>query len=304
MDLFLSIEAFVATAEERSFRAGAGRLGMTPAGVSKAVARLEDELAVRLLDRTTRSVALTREGEIYLAHCQRAVAEMYAGRQRVEQAHRLCRGELVVALSTVMGASLASNLATFTQLYPGRSVRLVFDDRPSRLVDEQIDVALRIGRLSETREVALKLGELSWVTVASPEYLQRRGYPTKPDDLHHHDCLGYRSPGGQDVAWTFASPNGSESSKTFHFEKRMITNDGRVLIDAARGGVGVAHVFSNLIEADLKLGTLVRVLSDFSLPGPPLHALCKPGQESSPKIRAFFDFLRVHYLSKGAGAPG
>jgi len=297
MDPFIGLEAFVATAEDGSFRAGATRLGLTPAAVSKAVLRLESDLGLRLFDRTTRKVALTREGEIYLSHCQRALAEMRAGRERVEQAHRLCVGELVVALSSILGAFVGSRLQSFSELYPGLSVRLVFGDRPSRLVDEQSDVALRIGKLVESRDVAVKLRDLKWATVAAPDYVQKRGQPSDPKDLVHHQCLGYRGTTGNDVAWPFlVGPDGREN-QMYDGPKRLMTNDGRVLIDAARGGMGIAQVFYELVSEDLKKGRLVLLLPDYAAPGPPVHALCKAGQQATPKIRAFLDFVRREFRS-------
>lgn len=295
MDPFLGVEAFVAAAEEGSFRKGAERLGLSGAAISKSVARLEEALSVRLFDRTTRHVALTREGEIYLLHCQRALSELFEARERVEQAHRLCVGELVVALSFVLGASLSARLGAFSDLYPGLSIRLVFGDRPSRLVDDQIDVALRIGKLTQTRDIVLQLGQLRWATVASPAYLERRGHPAVPSDLSDHECLGYRNPQGHDVNWTFLTRPESKDVVALDFKKRLLTDDGRVLVDAARGGLGVAQVFYELVSDDLKRGSLALLLPEFAAPGPPLSALCKPGHQKTPKVRAFFDFLRSQY---------
>lgn len=159
----------MATTEEGSFRAGAARLGVTAAAVSKAVARLEEDLNTRLFDRTTRSIALTREGELYLEHCRRAYHEVITGRQRIEQAGAVVDGELVIALSPILAQLLLGFLPNFSSLYPSLRLRLVFSDRPTRLVQEQVDVALRIGPLKDSSNIALKLLDLCWVTRGFPQ---------------------------------------------------------------------------------------------------------------------------------------
>ncbi len=293
MDPFLSIEAILAAAEAGSFGGGARSLGVTPAAISKAIARAEDELQLRLFDRTTRSVQLTPEGRLYVSHCRRAMDEMVQARERMQQMHRVVGGELVVALSSVLSASLGPRLGSFTELYPGLSVRLVFGDRRTRLVEEQVDVALRIGPLGESCDVAFKLGQFRWATVASPAYLERRGYPPAPGALASHDCLVYQSVRGQQVAWVFLDERGK--STELNVSPRMRSNDGRALVDAARGGAGIVQVFHELVAEDLRVGRLVPLFPELMPLGPPLHALCKSGQRKSPKVRAFVDFLRGAY---------
>lgn len=289
-DPFAGVPAFVAAAERKSFRDAAADLGITSAAISKSVSRLEDELGVRLLDRTTRRVEPTAEGRLYLEYCKQALAQMRTARDRVEQARATAAGELVIALPFILGPSVMDLLPEFNQRYPALSVRLTLSDRPSKLVDEKIDVALRIGQLDATTTVARKLSTTRWITVASPAYLSKRGQPHTPADLSDHDCIVYRSPRGFDVDWEFFARPGSTDTKTFTPSARITVDQGQLMVDGARAGAGIAHVFTFMVQDELKSGALVPLLVEFAPEGPPLHALFKPGHQDDAKVRAFVDF--------------
>lgn len=297
-DPFLGVPAFVAVAERKSFREAAADLGLTSAAVSKSVSRLEEELGVRLLDRTTRRVEPTAEGRLYLDYCRTALTHMRTARDRVEHARATAEGKLVIALPFVLGPSLTSLLPEFTLRYPGLEVRLTLSDRPSKLVDEQIDVALRIGKLDDTSEIARKLTDTQWVTIASPAYLKRRGQPHTPADLSEHDCIVYRSPRGFEVDWEFLDKPGGGDVRTQTPPARIIVDQGQLLVDAARAGAGISRVFSFMVQDDLGTGALVPLLAEYSPPGPPLHALFKPGQQDIAKVRAFIDFAVEKFAPK------
>lgn len=297
-DLFDGIIPFVHAAEERSFRRAAERLGVTPAAISKAVQRLEARLGVRLLERTTRQVRLTDEGALYVARCREAMRQVEAGRETIARAQGVPRGELTVSLPFVLGASLLRLLPRFTALYPGLQVHLRLSDRRSRLVDERVDVAIRVGELQDAALIARRILSTRWVTVAAPAYLSRRGAPERPEALADHECLAFRSPRGKLVPWTFRGEDGGV--RTLTVSGSVDVDQGELLVTGALAGLGIAQAFSFMTEEHVQGGRLLEVLSPFAADGPAIHALFLPSQRSSPKVRAFVDFL-VESLA-GAGA--
>jgi LysR family transcriptional regulator, regulator for bpeEF and oprC len=288
---FNGVLSFTAVAEARSFKLAAERLGVSSAAVSKAVARLEDELGVRLLDRTTRRVEPTAEGALYLEHCRGAIEQLRLGRERLEQTRSVAAGVLTVALPFILGRHLIARLSRFTARHPQLRVGLRFSDRISRLVDEQIDVAIRIGPLADSSAIARKLGDTRWVTVASPSYLARRGTPQRPEELVEHDCVVFHSPRGVDVGWQFLASPRSKQTREWRGPARVNLDQGELLVDAALAGLGIVQVFSYMVSDELERGELVELLGDHACVGPPIHALCKPGQQGVAKVRALLDFL-------------
>ncbi len=299
-DPFAGVPAFVAAAERRSFREAAEALGLTPAAISKAISRLEAELGVRLLDHTTRKVEPTSEGKLYLEHCQKALEQIRTARDRVEQARDVAEGELVVALPFILGPTLVELLPEFMRRYPGLRLRLNLSDRISRLVDERIDVALRIGRLDDTTAVARKLMDTNWVTVACPKYLAGRTPPQVPQHLEEHECIVYRSPRGFNVEWSFRTRPHSNEVRTFDVVPRMIVDEGTLLVSAVQSGCGIAQVFTFMVRDAVRTGTLMALLTEYAPQGPPLHALFKPGHHLDPKVRAFVDFCVEKFSALGA----
>ncbi|MCA9696758.1 MAG: LysR family transcriptional regulator [Myxococcales bacterium] len=290
-DPFVGILPFVHVAETRSFKAAAERLGVTSAAVSKAVAKLEEELGVRLFDRTTRRVEPTEEGELFLGHCREALGLVVGGRERLAQAQAVAAGDLTVALPFIMGRRLIAVLPTFTARYPELRLHLRLSDRFSRLVDEHIDVAIRLGQLADSSVIARKLADTRWVTVASPAYLARHGTPRKPEELHGHDCLLFHAPRGSNVEWSFRARPRSSERISLALEPRLDLDQGELLVDAALAGLGIAQVLAYMAEPALREGRLVEVLADHGCAALPIHALCKPGQQNVVKVRALLDFL-------------
>ncbi|MCA9653271.1 MAG: LysR family transcriptional regulator [Myxococcales bacterium] len=287
-DPFDGILPFVHTARARSFRVAAEQLGVTPAAVSKAIKRLEGELGVALLHRTTRRVSLSDEGARFLAHCEGALAHVQAGRDELEAARRVPRGELTVTLSHVLGPFLLARLPRFTARYPGLRLDLRLTDRRSRLVDDRIDVALRVGPLPDSTMVARKLLSPRWATVAAPDYLARHGTPDRPAALSGHACLRFRSPRGKAVPWTFLDDAGQPAA--IEVPGRVDLDQGQLLVEAALAGLGVAQVFDFMAHEPIREGRLVEVLHPFAAPGPEVFALVLPQQAKAPKVRAFLDF--------------
>jgi len=299
-ELFEGVVPFVFVAEERSFKAAAARLGVTSAAVSKAIKRLEERLGVRLLHRTTRHVSLSAEGELFLASCRQALDAVRAGQHKVAMALEVARGDLTVSMSPVLTRFLTRHLPRFLARYPHLALHLRFTDRYSQLIDENIDVAIRIGDLEDSTLVVRRLMQPRWVTVAAPSYLARRGQPMTLDDLDTHDGLGFLSPHGLLVPWTFRTAGGAVETRR---PPRLLDADlGDCLLEAAIAGLGLAQVFGFLVADDLLAGRLVEVLPDLAAPAPPIHAVCLPGQTANPKVRAFMDFAVEVFRDAGRGA--
>lgn len=288
MSIFGRIEPFVHTAERRSFREAASLLGVTPTAVSKAVAALEAELGVRLLNRTSRHVALTPEGEVYLRHCREALDRLQAGQDLVTHAAQVAQGRLKVSMSVVLGRVVVGALHRLLGRYPGVELQLSFSDLAINLVEQEVDVAVRIGERSDATLVGRRLRRPRWVTVASPNYLARAGEPREVGELSGHSCLLFARPSGQIAEWSFASPDGEP--RTFVSERPVLLDHGDLLVDAAVAGLGLAQVFDFMVRDNVRRGELVEVLAQRSVPGPPIYALCLPGRQKAPKIRAFIDF--------------
>jgi LysR family transcriptional regulator, regulator for bpeEF and oprC len=285
------VPAFVAVAEHRSFTRAAASIGVTPAAVSQAVARLEEDLNTKLLDRTTRSVELTGEGRLYLEYCRSALSQIQTGRDVVEQARQATEGEIVVAVPFILGKLIVGMLPDFLERYPRLNVRLAFSDHISRLVEENIDVAVRVGHLSDSTAVAKKLADTEWVLLGSPAYLSARGTPKTPGDLIDHDCVVYRSPRGYEVEWQLLRRPGSTETMTAARRTRLVLDQGSLIPDAIAQGAGIGMVFTFMLGERLKSGEFVPLLDSYMPPRPPIHALVKPGSQNTAKIRVFLDAL-------------
>jgi DNA-binding transcriptional LysR family regulator len=284
MSPFTGIEAFVLTAEHRSFRRAAAQLGVSPAAVSKAVATLERRLGVRLLERTSRRVRPTSDGAAYLVHCRAALDHLRAGEDGLSGARAEPDGVVRVSASVVCADVLLRALPDLLTAHAALSVDLRITDRHVRLFDEDIDVAVRIGALEDSSLIARRLRRPRWVTVASPAYLAREGTPTTPAALADHACWKFITPHGRDAAWAFAGV--SVDVPTTHR-----TSHGPTLVGAARAGLGVVQAFDFFVQHDLDAGSLVEVLAPYATDAPAVHALCRPGRQHAPEVRVVLDAL-------------
>jgi DNA-binding transcriptional LysR family regulator len=299
MAVFARIEPFVHTAEKRSFREAARQLGVTPTAVSKAVAALEAELGVRLLERTSRHVALTAEGEVYLRHCREALDRLQAGRDLVTLAAQVAEGRLAVSMSPALGPTVVAALPRFLARFPRVTLHLGASDVPVSLVEHEVDVALRIGELDDSALVARRLRSPRWATVASPGYVARAGEPRDADDLVAHTCLQFAQPSGLVAPWQFAGRPGG-----FVADRPVVLDQGQLLVEAAVAGAGVAQVFDFMVAQRVRQGELVELLPHLATGGPPIRALCLPGRQRVPRVRAFLDFaVEVLGLQSGLDAP-
>lgn len=290
MENLSGILAFVRAAEARSFTAAARQLGISPSGVSKAISRLEMGFRVRLLQRTSRSVTMTPEGMAFYERCRQIVAELEDAEQILSSAREVPRGRLRVTLPLSLGRlQLARLLPRFLERHPEVSVEASATDRMVDLVEEGVDVAVRLGQPPDSRLVARRLLAGTMVTCAAPAYLKRHGTPRKPEDLAGHNCARFVVPStGVARDWTFQRENkpfivAVGGSLTF--------DHAECLVEAAAAGTAVIQISSYVTTDALSIRRLVRILRRFEVESPPLWVMYPQNRHLTPRVRAFVDFL-------------
>lgn len=294
---FGDIETFLAVANGGSLASAAKALRLTPSAVSRSVARLEQRLGVTLMRRTTRSLALTVEGQVYrdrMSVLLNDIATVEAGLGEERQGPR---GLLRVNASPSIGTmGLLPVLPRFTARYPDVTIDLALSDTVVDLVEERADIAIRIGPLRDTQLRAKKLGHSRMVLIASPDYLARHGTPQTPDDLEAHDCLRFSFRRSVD-SWPFRV-GGKIVQRPVHGS--FFGNSGEVVRQMAVAGGGIARHGRFHVAEDLKAGRLVEVLPDFNPgDGEDIHALYAPEDRAAARIRAFLDFLDEELVIAG-----
>jgi LysR family transcriptional regulator, regulator for bpeEF and oprC len=282
LDLFRGVVPFVAVAEEKSFRKAAARLGVSPAAVSKAVAAVEREMGMTLCVRGPRMVSLTREGELFFESCRSAVTAVMGARAMVEGARREPEGQLVVSVPFVVTGLVPPALAVLRARHPRLSFRLVVTDRLTRLGEEPVDVALRVGALTDSALVARRIRDTRLVVVASPAYLARAGTPESPAELDAHDAIALFAPNGKPHPWLFRSG-------AVEVKPRIALDHAPSLVDALLAGLGVAQVLDFMVDELVRVGRLVPLFAADVAEGPPVHAVCAPGRRATPRVRAAFE---------------
>lgn len=288
--LFQGVLPFVEVARSRSFGQAAATLGISTPAVSKAVSRLEQRLGVRLLLRTSRTVELTPEGERYLSRCQEAVASMEAAREQMNASKRAPSGDLAINLSPILAPQLVPALPRFAARYPRVTLRVSLSDRVSKLHEERVDVALRVGVRTDSSLIQKRLLVTRWVTVASPAFLARHEPPRVPADLLRLNCLRFVLPNGKPRDFTYQAPGVAEPEEVA-VRGNLVIDQGVQLLEAALAGMGVAQVLDFMTHQLLRGGALTEVLAPFSAPGPAVYAVATPERHRSPNVRAFNAFL-------------
>ncbi len=286
---FGDMETFLAAANGGSFAAAAKALRLTPSAVSRSVARLEARLGVSLMQRTTRSLTLTPEGQAYRDRISALLAEVDTVEQTLGQAPAGPRGPLRINAAVPFGMLyLLPILPRFTEAFPQVTVDLSLSDAVVDLIEERADIAIRIGPLRESNLRAKKLGHSRMVLVASPDYLARHGTPMGPNDLVHHKCLRFSFRRSVD-GWPFRI-GGRVVQRPV--EGAFFGNSGEVVRAMAVAGGGIARLGYFHAAADIAAGRLVEVLADFSAgDGEDIHAVYDGHQRLAARIRAFLDFL-------------
>lgn len=283
------LAVFTALVRAGSFTAAAEQLGMTKAMVSQHVARLEQELGVTLLVRSTRRMSLTEAGVTFHADCVRILADAEAAIERVGESHDMPRGTLRLTASLDYGiAVVAPKLASFMRLYPAVQVDLVLSDHISDVIAERFDLAIRGGWLRDSSLRATRLGGFRELLVASPAYLAEQGTPRRPEDLAAHRSIAMSALPAP-LRWTFTSQGGTR--RTVRMHQAAQANNAAAVRGLVLAGAGVAVLPDYLVEEDIRAGRLVALLAQYRLPEGGIHAVY-PGRKAPAKVRAFIDHLQ------------
>jgi DNA-binding transcriptional LysR family regulator len=297
VDRLDTMRAFVAVADEQGFAAAARRLGMSPPAVTRAIVALEDRIGTRLLHRTTRTVRLTEAGTRFLADCKRILGELDEAEASAAGSHAEPRGRLAVTASVMFGRLyVAPVVLDFLALNPRVTARMLFVDRVVDLVDEGLDVAVRIAHLPDSSLTALRVGAVRRVVCASPDYLARRGTPRRLDELAQHDAIVF-APAEAAEDWSFGAGSAGETVRP---PARLIVNSAEVAIAAAAAGHGITRVLSYQAAAEVRAGRLAIVLAALEPPAIPISVVYPEGRRAAAKVRAFVDFAAARLRADAA----
>lgn len=288
MDRLLSMEVFVAAVELGSFTAAASLFKITPAMVSKHVTSLEKRLGATLLTRTTRRQKLTEIGQNYYENCKRILGKIADAEAGAEAMGNKPRGLLRVNASLWFGAlTLAPLISDFLHEYPEVNVELSLTDRYVDMVDEGFDVAIRIGELKDSSLIARRLSMSQTAICASPDYLAKRGMPKTPNDLADHQCLGFDNAATRGN-WRLMQ---KQTESRIGQVPRFSSDNVQALRAAAAKGIGIVMMPRELLRPDIEAGLLVELLTRFTPPPRPIHAVYPRERQSAPKLTSFVDFL-------------
>ena len=289
MDRIESVAIFVEVAERRSFAAAARRLARSAAAVTRAVGELETRLGVRLLNRTTRAVSLTEAGDRFLAGARRVLADFEEIERAAAGEGAAPRGELRITAPILFGRLHVLPIVTeFLGRFAEVSAALSLIDRPVDLVEEGLDVAVRIGPLAESSAVAARVGAVRRIVVASPGYVTQHGTPLTPADLGAHAVVAFSGAAGVDH-WVFRN---EERETSIAIRPRLAVTTAEATLDAVRAGFGIARVLSYQAADDIAHGSLLRLLAGYEGEELPIHLLYPGGRHPPPKVRAFLDFAK------------
>ena len=287
MDRLEGMSIVLAVAEAGSLSAAARRHKMPLATVSRKVSELEAHLRTKLFNRSSRALVPTDAGRSYIAAAKRILADVTEAERVASGEYTTPRGDLSVTTLVALGRlCLQPILTEFLAAFPEVDVRLNLQDRTINLLDEHIDVALRVGDLADSGMIAVRVGEIHRVACASPAYLKARGTPKSPDDLSAHDCVSY-PPMQSPATWRFKREG---TDYAVSVRSRFIATNLESACDAARAGTGITVAFSYLVAESVKSGELVPLLQGFQPPPQPVSFVYSPNRFMPAKLRAFLDF--------------
>lgn len=288
MDRLDDLLVFVEVVDGGNLSAAAERLGLSPSAISRRLSDLEARLGARLLNRTTRRVALTNVGASFCHRARAILAALDEAERAVTEMNETPKGSLRLSLPVMFGQMhVAPLLPDFLRRYPQVTLEVGLTNRMVGLIEDGVDVAIRIGRLSDSTLVARRLAPIRRAVLASPAYLDANGIPRTPADLAQHNCLVYLS-GGSRQDWTFAEGTPQETARV---SGALLSDSYDVLRQAALAGVGLVWLSTFVVASELKSGALVPVLTDYETPDLGVFALYPATRHLSPKVRAFIDHL-------------
>jgi LysR family transcriptional regulator for bpeEF and oprC len=290
MDRLHGLLMFLNVVETSSFSATARAMGVTTSAVSASIIRLEQKLSVRLLNRTTRSVSPTPEGQEFYERCKRIIADLDQAEQSVARAGRIPSGQLRIGMPSALGRMwVIPRLAEFAAAFPSISVEVMLDDFISGVVSEGLDAAIQVGDLPPSRLTLRKLASVDYVICASPDYLATFGVPKTIADLASHRCITYRRPrNGQIRQWRL---KGAPAKAAIPERGFMTFNSGEGLIAAAASGIGIVQVGQYYVQPMLDSGALVEVLPEHRTHAYDISVVFQQKKRVSPRLRVFVNFL-------------
>lgn len=294
MDQIHLMKVFVAVGELESFTAAARRLAISPAAVTRAVSALEEQLGVKLLLRTTRSVRLTEAGGRYLEDTRHILASIIEANEAAAGINASPKGDLAVTAPILFGKKFVMPcIVRYLQQYPEVDVSAFFLDRVVNLVEEGMDVAVRIGQLPDSGLKALRVGKMRRLLCASPEYLERHGTPRHPSELQKHEVIaaGTLSPR---TDWRFGA---IDDPTLIRMKPRLTVTSNDAAIAAASAGLGIARLLSYQVADEVAAGRLQVILAEYEEAPWPIHILHRESKYGSTKVRTFIDMLAEHLRS-------
>ena len=287
MDRLEAMTVLLAAVDAGSLSAASRQLHMPLATVSRRVSELEAHLHVRLVLRGGRKLVLTDAGRDYVASCRQLLEDIEQVERTAAGEYRAPQGELIISAPVVIGRNhVVPVLVAFLRSAPQIRAHIQLNDQVSHLLEDHVDLAVRLGALPDSTLVATRIALLDRVLCASPAYLQARGVPQTPDDLAAHDCITYVGYSAADM-WEFGE---GQASRVVKVSSRLSVNSAEAAVIAATENGGIVRVLADQVDHLLKAGTLVRLLQDYE-PAPMPLSLVYPGQRQMPlKLRAFIDF--------------
>lgn len=303
MDRLQAMSVFIAVVEEGSLSAAARHLRLPLTTVSRKVADLEAHLNTRLLTRTNRRMTLTDAGQAYAAAAREVLTRVEEAERAAAGEYSAPKGELTMTAPIVFGRRHVLPIAVdFLKAFPEINLRLALGDRVTNLVEDHIDVALRIGNLPDSGLTAIRLGTIRRTIYASPSYLESRGTPQRPEDLAGHDCVTFEGLLSART-WTFLD---GRKEQPVQVHSRLAVNTAEAAIDAAAAGLGITRVLSYQAADAVRVGALLPLLDPFEHPPLPVHLVYLPQGPVAQKLRAFLDFAtpRLRMLLKSDPLAG
>ncbi len=300
MDRLKQVESFVAVAQRGSLTQAAQAEGVAPAVISRRLDGLEQRLGVKLLVRTTRKVTLTHEGSAFLEDCQRLLADWASAEASVTAGGVKASGHLRITAPAGFGRRhVAPLVPRFLAAHPDVSLSLNLSDRVVDIVNEGVDCAVRVGDLTDSSLVSVRLADNRRRCVAAPAYLKRAGTPATPADLARHACLTLSSEASQTRGWAFVPDRATGQVVHLRLAGRLDCTDGQVLHDWCLAGLGLAWRSAWEVDADLAAGRLVSVLEAYAAPPNGIFAVFPHARHLALRVRAWIDFLKATYGDAG-----
>ncbi len=292
MDRLLAMHLFVRVAELSSFSAVAQQMGLARSAVTRQIAALERHLGTKLMVRSTRRLMLTSEGSAYLEKCRVILNLVEAAETGVAEERQTPRGMIRISLPLTYGLMrVAPLLMEFARRYPEVQLDMDYTDRRVNLIEEAIDLSIRITFRLGATEIARRIGSSKMSAVASPGYLAEHGTPRHPSELVHHECLSYTTTAESKQTWSF-DVNGALTA--FPIRARIHSNNGKALNDAVERGLGIALQPDFIIEKALQTGKVVPILANYVLPELSIYAMLPSNRQVPYRVRVLMDYLADH----------